>query len=171
VDAIRYRRSEGRPANRTLVFRGFYKEETLQFITDRRSEKLEELAKNPYVELHAYYPEGREQFRFNGKCQVISADNAGDLESERHKNFQELSPSTRAQFLWPKSDSDDQTYVNTKELSLESANPVLAKAYENFVLLQVTPSWVDHLELKPFPNIKTVYELGSDGWQNKKSYP
>ena len=57
-------REDGRPANRTVVFRGFlWETEKLTFVTDSRSCKVQEVAKNPWCELAWYFPDSREQYR------------------------------------------------------------------------------------------------------------
>lgn len=57
-------RANGRPANRTVVFRGFlWDTERLTFVTDTRSGKVAEVAANPYCELAWYFPNSREQYR------------------------------------------------------------------------------------------------------------
>ena len=65
-------RGDGRPACRTVVFRGFLggPEDTaedasrLTFVTDARSEKVGELGQQPACELCWYLPGTREQFRW-----------------------------------------------------------------------------------------------------------
>ena len=57
-------RGDGRPACRTVVFRGFVeKSEQLTFVTDARSEKVGELGRQAACELCWYLPGTREQFR------------------------------------------------------------------------------------------------------------
>ena len=65
-------RPDGSPANRTIVFRGFVEEpfcnstplyDTLQFVTDRRSEKVIEIEHQVLGEVCWYFPNTREQFR------------------------------------------------------------------------------------------------------------
>lgn len=53
-------RENGRPACRTVVFRGFAKGSTssIKIITDTRSEKIEQLRRNPWVEACWYFPVG-----------------------------------------------------------------------------------------------------------------
>ena len=64
-------RGDGRPACRTVVFRGFLggpedaeEASRLTFVTDARSEKVEELGRQPACELCWYLPGTREQFRW-----------------------------------------------------------------------------------------------------------
>lgn len=57
-------RGDGRPACRTVVFRGFLGDsDKLTFVTDGRSAKVGELAAQPACELCWYLPETRDQFR------------------------------------------------------------------------------------------------------------
>ena len=57
-------RATGRPANRTVVFRGFLADTNqLKFITDISSQKAEEINLYPWGEICWYFPQTREQFR------------------------------------------------------------------------------------------------------------
>ena len=60
-------RADGRPANRTVVFRGFLDETPqLTFVTDSRSPKVAELSHSPWAEVCWYFPVTHEQFRIGG---------------------------------------------------------------------------------------------------------
>ena len=60
-------RENGRPAVRTLVFRGFLDDtHRLTFATDGRSEKVVEIEHSPWAEACWYFHLTREQFRFSG---------------------------------------------------------------------------------------------------------
>ncbi|NJR69015.1 MAG: pyridoxamine 5'-phosphate oxidase [Synechococcales cyanobacterium CRU_2_2] len=65
----------GRPANRTVVFRGFVPgDDRLQLICDRRSQKIEEIHRNPWTEACWYFPKTREQFRLSGSLRLITGE-------------------------------------------------------------------------------------------------
>jgi len=64
---------EGYPTNRTVVFRGFLeKSNTIQIVTDIRSEKFKHLIVNPFVEICWYFSKTREQFRIRGKALLVT---------------------------------------------------------------------------------------------------
>jgi hypothetical protein len=68
-------RVDGRPANRTVVFRGFLEETNcLKFVTDIRSQKVEEINLYPWGEICWYFPKTREQFRIAGKL-ILAGQN------------------------------------------------------------------------------------------------
>jgi len=63
---------EGHPANRTVVFRGFYGDtDQIKIITDNRTEKIPHLQHHPWAELCWYFSKTREQFRIFGKIWII----------------------------------------------------------------------------------------------------
>lgn len=73
------------PRVRTIVFRSFLnaptapgapssKTETLEFITDRRSRKCNQLLEHSAAELSWYFPRTREQFRVAGQLKLVGAD-------------------------------------------------------------------------------------------------
>jgi len=120
-------REDNRPSNRTVVYRGFLNDtENITFITDRRSQKVEELRRRPYGEICWYFPETREQYRFSGSCIVVHSDGVEPschdsssspwnskschtdpslapsvLSGARQKIWSILSDPGRAQFSWP----------------------------------------------------------------------
>ena len=69
-------RKSGRPAVRTLVFRGFLDDtHRLTFATDWRSYKTRELEHSPWVEACWFFHLTREQFRLSGTA--VCVDGAG----------------------------------------------------------------------------------------------
>jgi PPOX class probable FMN-dependent enzyme len=149
-------RGDGRPACRTVVFRGFLggpedaeEASRLTFVTDARSEKVEELGRQPACELCWYLPGTREQFRISGRMEVVGARAATGEGAKRGRQRQgtwgRLSGKARQQFLWPPPGlprgSDDSLFSPPEP---EASSP----AAEDFCLLVLTPDHVDHLSLK-----------------------
>ena len=70
-------RADGRPANRTVVFRGFLGDsERITVVTDIRSAKARELDGAPWAEACWYFPMTREQFRLGGRAVVVREGSA-----------------------------------------------------------------------------------------------
>jgi len=153
-------RADGRPANRTVVFRGF-REGTnqLQVVTDNRSEKVDQVGDRPYGEACWYFPKTREQFRLSGAIQLVQAQTTDEaLHSLRRQLWQELSDAARRQFAWPHPGqvrSPDDPF----EVTADPTEPLSC-----FVLLLLNPDFVDHLELRGNPQNRTRYELQGEGW-------
>lgn len=170
-------RGDGRPACRTVVFRGFLggPEDTaedasrLTFVTDARSEKVGELGQQPACELCWYLPGTREQFRITGRMEVIGARAAGGEVAERARQRQDmwgrLSGKARQQFLWPHPGlprgSDDSLFSPPEP---EASSP----AAEDFCLLVLTPDHVDHLSLK---QNKRWTHSRAGGWEERYVNP
>lgn len=142
----------GKPKNRTLVFRGFEKK-ALKFTTDLRSEKIVEIKCNPAAELCWYFPETREQFRISGTIQILDA--SSDI--AKHSFIEDLSDSARATFSWPEPavgqlaqalEADFPTSVYPRGIPKNEQNsPAFALALSNFALLLLVPEVVDHVQL------------------------
>eukprot|EP00899_Mesostigma_viride_P014946 jgi/Mesvir1/23452/Mv22301-RA.1 len=98
-------RPDGRPANRTVVFRGFLEHQSkhlLQFCTDTRSQKITDLAHNSCAEVAWYFPVTREQFRVLGPCQIIREKDQDTVLSQSRMNvWQRLSDPGRESFFGP----------------------------------------------------------------------
>ncbi len=161
-------RPDGRPANRTIVFRGFLEETgELKFITDTRSEKVDQIQANPWTELCWYFPTTREQFRITGQLRAIGVGAEEPmLHQARQHTWQELSDAARIQFVWPAS---GQARANPEAFS--PAQPEAATPVENFCLLLLQATQVDHLELRGEPQNRWRYFQAGLVWQQEAINP
>ncbi|WP_414551144.1 Npun_F5749 family FMN-dependent PPOX-type flavoprotein [Anabaena sp. CCY 0017] len=146
-----------RPANRTVVFRGFLEDSNqLKFITDARSDKVDQIEKQPWAEICWYFPNTREQFRLSGCLTLIGDDDSHPiLQPARIKIWQELSDAARLQFAWP---NPGKPRVDKPEAFAPSP-PNSAQPLPNFCLLLLEPTQVDHLELRGEPQNRRIYHL------------
>ncbi|MBE9092810.1 Npun_F5749 family FMN-dependent PPOX-type flavoprotein [Tychonema sp. LEGE 07203] len=154
-------RTDGRPANRTVVFRGFLGDTNrLKFITDIRSQKVEEINLYPWGEICWYFPKTREQFRIAGQLILVRKDDAdSELYSSRRTAWQELSEAARHQFAWP-APGEDKAPAG----AFDSASPDAREPLPNFCLLLLEPETVDLLDLRGEPQNRSLY--GRDGVGN-----
>ncbi|MBN3993992.1 MAG: pyridoxamine 5'-phosphate oxidase family protein [Nostoc sp. NMS2] len=145
----------GRPANRTLVFRGFLEDTNqLKFITDTRSAKADQIQQQPWAEICWYFPNTREQFRITGDLTLVRSDDSHqDLQPARITMWQELSDAARLQFAWP---HPGKPRVETPEAFAPPA-PDPVEPVPNFCLLLLNPVQVDHLELRGEPQNRWLY--------------
>lgn len=150
----------GRPANRTVVFRGFLEgSDRLEVVTDGRTQKMIQIRQNPQVEACWYFPKTREQFRIGGRM-AIADGNCPDaiLQRERSRIWQNLSDAARSQFTWsaPGRDRSSEPEV------LESPSPDPDRPLANFCLLLLNPDRVDRLSLQENPHERWIYQLEGD---------
>lgn len=147
-------RADHRPANRTVVYRGFLGDDQLKMITDFRSAKVEQIQQLAWGEACWYFPKTREQFRLGGKLTLINAEypNA-ELQKARQTTWQDLSDAARLQFVWPypgKTRTEDND-------AFSPPPPDTVKPLDNFCLLLLTVVEVDHLELRGEPQKRSLY--------------
>lgn len=151
---------DGKPANRTVVFRGFWDQTNgLQFVSDRRSGKIEQLQNYSWAEGCWYFSQTREQFRILGQIWVITAESPEqEQQLLRQQLWQNLSEPARQQFSWPR---PGQAYLPNPELETltDPSQPSL-----HFCALVLHPSQVDHLELRPHPHRRWRYEIHEQDW-------
>ncbi len=161
-------RPDGRPANRTVVFRGFVNQtDQLKFITDVRSQKIEHLIYNSWGEACWYFPQTREQFRLLGKLVVVDR-NCEDLAFNqiRQSTWQELSDNARIQFNWAEPGKmRTEASVFATELC-DQSTPL-----DNFSLLLLQPIEVDVLELRGEPQNRYRYVYLDNGWLREEINP
>lgn len=149
---------DGRPANRTVVFRGFVPEtDTLIFVTDSRSQKIQHLALNPASELCWYFTKTREQFRLSGQITLVEGSMTDEKQRQIYlQTWESLSSNARQQFAWPHPGQPRKT-SGFEQRSLDSHPPL-----GTFVVLMFTPGEVDHLELRGDPQNRYHYQLRTD---------
>ncbi|MGB7087541.1 MAG: Npun_F5749 family FMN-dependent PPOX-type flavoprotein, partial [Phormidesmis sp.] len=149
-------RTDGTPANRTVVFRGFLAQSNqLMFISDRRSGKIAQIEHSAAAEACWYFTKTREQFRLSGQLIVVSSQTTQeDLQLARKQTWQKISDSARLQFAWPQPKaprtSDDDAF--------SPAAPSNQTPAVNFCLLLLMVNSVDYLELRGEPQRRHLYK-------------
>ncbi|BCL34664.1 Npun_F5749 family FMN-dependent PPOX-type flavoprotein [Nostoc sp. MS1] len=160
-------KANGHPANRTVVFRGFLADTNqLKFITDARSDKIDQIQQHAWAEACWYFPNTREQFRISGCLTLVNNESYPHLQPARIATWQELSDAARLQFAWPHpgKDKEDQAAFNPPP-------PDPQKPIPNFCLLLLEPNQVDHLELRGEPQNRYLYRLDDQEWSMQTVNP
>ncbi|MCU0547871.1 MAG: pyridoxamine 5'-phosphate oxidase family protein [Leptolyngbya sp. Prado105] len=159
-------RPDGKPANRTIVFRGFLEEtDHLKFVTDDRSEKTQQIADCPWGEVCWYFPNTREQFRIAGKLKIV--DRADEtLQKARQQAWQDMSEAARVQFAWA---SPGQARADLETFS--PPIPSQSDPLPQFCLLLLEPIAVDHLELRGDPQNRHQYHFNQGTWRVESVNP
>ncbi|MEB3288556.1 MAG: Npun_F5749 family FMN-dependent PPOX-type flavoprotein [Leptolyngbya sp.] len=155
--------AHGRPANRTVVFRGFYQDSNaLMFVTDSRSAKVMDITQTPWGELCWYFTQTREQFRLSGAIALITASTEDwDLGQARRERWEALSEASRQSFLWPHPGHPRGGDIDAVEGGFEVEPP--DQPPSTFCLGLLQPDGVDHLELRGHPQNRTQYQRLADG--------
>ncbi len=148
---------EGKPSNRTVVFRGFV-DEKLQMVTDGRSEKVNQIQACPWAEICWYFTVTREQFRIAGELTLIGSDN-DDPKSIRLNAWQTLSATAHQQFYWP-----HPGHLRTDENTFEPTNMATEQPPDSFSVLLLNANRVDYLVLRGTPQNRFVYEWMNGAW-------
>jgi PPOX class probable FMN-dependent enzyme len=153
-------RSDGIPANRTVVFRGFLSDTNkLKIITDARSEKITEIQNQSRGEICWYFTNSREQFRIAGNIIIIDANyQDSELLKVRESTWQDLSDNARIQFAWA---HPGEARANPEAFS--PPQPDENEPLENFCLLLFEPVKVDYLRLRGEPQNRTIYVKNETG--------
>ena len=159
----------GFPANRTVVFRGFLEgTNRLKIITDIRSKKIEQIAKNSLGEVCWYFTKTREQFRLAGQINTIKAEHSHtQLGQIRTLVWQEISDAARGQFAWPPPGEK-----RAEATAFELGSPDKIEPLPNFCLFLLEPVKVEHLELKGTPQNRWLYQRQANGlWSKQEINP
>ncbi len=148
-------RADGTPANRTVVFRGFFaKTNQLMFIADARSEKTDQIAHHAAAEACWYFTKTREQFRLLGDVRLVTANSEQThLSDARTQLWQTISDTARLQFAWPQPKAPRSPDAAFSPPALDAQTPP-----SSFSLLLLAVSQVDHLALRGDPQSRCLYE-------------
>jgi len=162
---------DGRPANRTVVFRGFLDPgDRLQIITDARSEKIDQIAADPRAEICWYFPKTREQFRLTGSIAIVTADTADTadepLQTARRRLWQNISDGARSSFAWPQPGAD-----RAEADAFAVAPPDETSPLASFVLLAFAADRVDRLQLRGDPQTRHLFTRSASGWAAREVNP
>ncbi len=161
-------RSDGRPANRTVVFRGFLENSNqLKIITDSRSQKIVQISENPWGEACWYFPKTREQFRLFGQLKLITTEYSDPvLLSARYTTWHTLSEKGRSQFYWPSPGQPRE-----KESAFSQPETYSEEPPTEFCLLLLEAEHVDHLELRGEPQNRCLYWRDENNWLTQAINP
>jgi pyridoxamine 5'-phosphate oxidase len=161
-------RTDGRPSNRTVVFRGFYFDTpALTFATDARTPKAGEMDRFPWAEACWYFPVTHEQYRISGSVRLVRQNTADSLlQKARHDCWRELSEAARLTFTWPRPGMprDPGVPFPTEHPDPESPLP-------HFCLVILDPQEVDLLELNGRPQNRWVYIRDEGRWSGVEVNP
>ena len=152
-------RTDGSPANRTVVFRGFgAASHELLVVSDTRSEKHAELLREPRAEIAWYFAGSREQYRFRGTVTQHWASE-GDT-ALLDDLWQALSEPARAQYFGP------APGVPLPELPERQGAPIAEfdRRPPWFLVLVLSVDGGERLDLKAEPQSRERYSLTADGW-------
>jgi PPOX class probable FMN-dependent enzyme len=153
-------RGDGRPANRTIIFRGFQPDSSqLTFTVDSRSKKVAELERASWCELCWYFPVTHEQFRISGPTKIVRHDdsNAGLLDARRD-TWSKLEEPVRVSFTWPAPGKPRDC-----RLPFPIIHPDPDKPLSHFCLLILDPHEVDMLELSGNPQNRWSFSRSESG--------
>jgi len=162
-------RADGRPANRTVVFRGFLDESPqLTFATNAHSRKVAELGHCPWAEACWYFPVTHEQFRIGGPI-TLAGDDARDRASldARRACWRKLADAVRLTYTWP---APGEPRADRVPFPTEHPDP--EEPLPHFCLMILDPQEVAELELNGNPQNRWEYRRDEHGrWSGAEVNP
>jgi len=164
-------REDGRPAVRTVVFRGFLGDTNrLTFATDGRSVKTQEIERSNRAEACWYFHTTREQFRLAGTATLVGADHHDRDQSfaqARLETWREMSDESRLTYTWPDPGRPREPLSPFPTQAPDPLDPL-----PHFCLLVLEVLEVDHLELQGNPQHRWRYARDSHGrWSGVEINP
>ena len=142
------------PRLRTVVFRGWLKDNSMLVFTDNRTDKVKDIRNNNSVEILWLLTKSKSQFRFKGNANIVQDDS---------KYWKELGYKSRSTWYWPKPGSE---YINKhfKEDIKQESKP------KSFLVLEIIIHTVELLKLEN-PIHKRYIWKESENWIKKRINP
>eukprot|EP01025_Chloroclados_australasicus_P067316 TRINITY_DN93069_c0_g1_i1.p1 TRINITY_DN93069_c0_g1~~TRINITY_DN93069_c0_g1_i1.p1 ORF type:complete len:201 (+),score=17.40 TRINITY_DN93069_c0_g1_i1:160-762(+) len=162
-------RPTGRPACRTVVFRGFLtnSDSGLMFCSDTRTDKIPQIQQNQYGQACWYFEDSREQYRLDGLLQVVGPDHRDEaLQRERQQMWSNMSDKGRAQFAYPE---PGEGRVEDESLFSPAVPPGEEPAMDTFALLILHVEEVDYVSL--LDNERKRFAKHGDSWTSQRLNP
>ena len=147
----------GCPRARSVVVRRLDDGGRLWIASDGRSEKNEELRRNPAGEVVLWLPGQRLQFRLRGPVELLGA---GSPQDERVVLWRELSDSARALFFWPSPGAP----LSADSREVPAAAPASLAPPASFEVVVLRPAEVERLDLRPHPHARSRWRQ-EDDWR------
>ncbi len=145
---------DNEPRIRTVVFRGWLKENSMLIFTDSRSEKVKDIKINNQVEVLWFLPKSKSQFRFKGYANTVDED---------IYYWKNLNDNSKSSWFWPNPgeqfNSEEYKGVHNKLLRPN-----------NFLVYEISIHTVELLKLEN-PLHKRYLWKEDDGWIQKRINP
>eukprot|EP00742_Colponemidia_sp_Colp-10_P007488 GILJ01008067.1.p1 GENE.GILJ01008067.1~~GILJ01008067.1.p1 ORF type:complete len:263 (-),score=22.11 GILJ01008067.1:58-753(-) len=152
------------PACRTVGYRGMVPDSQdsnrcfLQFFTDCRSDKVDDLKHQAVAEVCWYFPLSRDQFRLRGEVKILSGESSthAAYDELRRSAWQQMNETSRQLYEAQTPGTPCPDRADHNDLESYEPQPLDAdKPSANFVVLLLSPTHVDHLILPPPPVVAT----------------
>ena len=154
--------ADGSPRARMLVVRHFTwgGDESIVFCSDARSEKNEQLRRDPRAEAVAWASKRRTQYRLRGRCEIEKDEN------DRLEIWEQIGDNARALFTWPKpKDKRAADDAFAEKASKDAPMP------DNFEVLRLTIDTIDRLDLSQSPHRRTLLTWNGENWDAREVNP
>lgn len=155
-------RADGRPANRTIFFRGMLDPgDRILFTTNLYSAKVGELTAHPFAAACWHFLVTREQFRLDGRVELVGAAHPdAALRAERARVWKEKREDSRQTFAWPRPGLPREPDAAFAAPPSDPDAPA-----PNFLLCVLSLEEVDYIDLRPLPHLRWHYRRqGASGW-------
>lgn len=134
------------PRCRTVILRSANEENrTLEFITDRESQKVAEIDNSPQVALTGYDPEGMQQLRLSGHAFIVHD------EQRRQTSWSSLNPHTHVLYRSTLSPGHPISHPEESESAFSEASGTSAVS-SRFTLIEIRLAHADWLSLHDTPH-------------------
>ncbi|KAF5835036.1 hypothetical protein DUNSADRAFT_8039 [Dunaliella salina] len=155
---------DGRPSNRTVVFRGFLEgTNDIQLVSDIRYNKVAEAARNPAAEVAWYFTDSREQYRLSGLLTMVGPDHENQaLQDARAAVWRGMSDKARAQYLWP---APGAPKTGKEEMPQQPPPAADQPPLPTFCLSVLSVKEVDYYETNGQTRYKYSLDGSGDSWQ------
>lgn len=145
---------DGRPRIRTVVLRDFNEAaRTLRFHTDRRSEKVAELARDPRIGVHFYDEVAKVQIRIDGSAAIHREGTVAETAWTASQRMSRVCYGTDP--------APGSVIERADAFHLPGLDPEIAAGREHFSAIVVTISAIEWLWLKSGGHRRAMFRFGN----------
>jgi pyridoxine/pyridoxamine 5'-phosphate oxidase len=148
--------SDEKPRQRTVVLRKLLPDFNVLFYTDARSQKVQDIAKNPNVSALFYHPKKLMQVKLEGKAKLIT-------DTEELNSYWKAIP-----------ESSRKDYITRLAPSTNLANPDHVEYEEeqpHFAAIKIIPETMEYLQLKRPNHMRILYTKQAEEWKGQFLVP
>jgi pyridoxamine 5'-phosphate oxidase len=146
----------GTPRQRTVVLRKLLPDFEVLIYTDARSQKVEDIRRNPKVSALFYHPKLLMQVRLEGQVEVIT--DSGKL----------------AQYWQTIAEPSKKDYITSLDPGTAISNPDLVEYLDDqhyFCALKLVPDTIEYLQLKRPHHLRLLFSKAEGKWNGQFLVP
>lgn len=148
--------NNGKPRQRTVVLRKLLPDFSVLIYTDQRSQKINDISKNPKVSALFYHPKKLLQLRIDATAEIIT-------DSVQLNNYwQNIPENSRKDYITVKAPGSDISHPDHVDYDSET---------NYFTAIRLIPNTIEYLQLQRPNHLRIRFENNGNAWHSQFLVP